>query len=77
MDIKEMLESLVEKIQKDDKLVEKFKKDPVATVEQLVGIDLPNDQLEKLVEAIKAKITVDDIGDALGMLGGLLGKKKN
>ena len=77
MEIKEMLESLVEKIQKDDKLVEKFKKDPVATVEQLVGIDLPSDQLEKLVEAIKAKITVDDIGDALGMLGGLLGKKKN
>ena len=76
MDIKEMLDGLVEKIQKDDKLVENFKKDPVATVEKLIGVDLPNDQMEKLVDAVKAKLAVEDLGDALNMLGGLLGKKK-
>ena len=72
----------------DDKgLMDKFRKDPVATVEKLLGIDLPNDQLEKLVDGVKAKIKLeqledkfDDLDDKLedklsGALGGLFGKK--
>jgi hypothetical protein len=38
-------------------------------------MDLPNDQIEKLVDGIRAKIKLDDLGDALGALGGLFGKK--
>ena len=72
MDIKGKIEELVSKIKKDDKLMEKFKKDPIKTVEDLIGIDLPNDQIEKLVDGIKAKISLDSIGDKLG---GLFGKK--
>ena len=72
MDIKAKIEEVVNKIKKDDKLLEKFKKDPVKTVEGLIGIDLPNDQIEKLVDGIKAKISLDSIGDKLG---GLFGKK--
>jgi len=75
MDIKAKIEELVEKIKKDDDLLEKFKKNPVSTVEKLIGIDLPNDQIEKVVDAIKAKISLDDLGDKLGALGGLFGKK--
>jgi len=75
MDIKAKIEELVEKIKKDDDLLEKFKKNPVSTVEKLIGIDLPNDQIEKIVDAIKAKISLDDLGDKLGALGGLFGKK--
>ena len=72
MDIKKMIADLVEKITKDEKLMKKFQKDAVATVEELIGMDLPNDQIEKLVEGIQAKISLDKIG---GMLGGLFGKK--
>lgn len=75
MDIKEKIEELVEKIKKDDDLLAKFKKNPVATVEKLIGVDLPNDQIEKVVDAIKAKISLDDLGDKLGALGGLFGKR--
>ena len=75
INIKEMIEELVEKILSDKALKEKFMKDPIAVVEKLIGIDLPNDKIEKLVDGIKAKITIDDIGDALGALGGLFGKK--
>ncbi|MDD5931180.1 MAG: hypothetical protein PUC45_01780 [Oscillospiraceae bacterium] len=75
MDIKEKIEELVEKIQSDKTILEKFRKDPVATVEGLVGIDLPKDQLEKLAEAVKAKIGMDKLGDALGGLGSLFGRK--
>lgn len=72
MDIKAKVEELVEKIKSDKDITAKFQKDPVATVEGLLGVDLPNDQIEKLVEGIKAKITLDKLG---GALGGLFGKK--
>jgi len=75
MDLKKKVEELVEKITSDKALMAKFQKDPISTVEQLIGIDLPNDQIEKLVDAVKAKIKLDDLGDALGALGGLFGKK--
>ena len=46
-----------------------------AVVEDLIGIDLPNDMIEKVVEGVKAKISLDKVGDALGALGSLFGKK--
>ena len=72
MDIKAKIEELVEKIKGDKDLRTKFQKDPITTVEGLLGIDLPNDQVQKIVDGIKAKIDLDKIG---GMLGGLFGKK--
>ena len=75
MDIKEKIEELVEKIQNDKDILEKFQRDPVAVVEKLIGIDLPNDQIEKAADMVKAKIDMDKVGDALGKLGGLFGKK--
>ena len=72
MDIKAKIEELVEKITNDKDLASKFQKDPIGTVEKLLGVDLPNDQIEKLVEGIQAKISLDKLG---GMLGGLFGKK--
>ena len=75
MDIKEKIEELVEKIQSDKTLLSNFQKDPCATIEKLVGVDLPNDQVNQLVKGIQAKLKLDDLGDALGALGGLFGKK--
>ncbi|MBE6564948.1 MAG: hypothetical protein E7655_06725 [Ruminococcaceae bacterium] len=77
MDIKEKIEELVEKIKKDDSILENFQKDPIATVEKLLGIDLPNDQIEKIVDGVKAKIGMDQLSDglkSLKKLGGLFGK---
>ena len=75
MDIKEKIEELVEKIQGDKDILAKFQKDPVAVVEKLIGMDLPNDQIVKVADMVKAKLDLDKVGDALGMLGGLFGKK--
>ena len=72
MDIKEKITELVDKIKGDSGLTEKFKKDPKDTVKSLLKVDLPTDQLEKIVDGIKAKLSLDKIGDALG---GLFGKK--
>lgn len=72
MDIREKIEEIVEKIKGDKNLLAKFQKNPVSVIEDLIGIDLPNDQVNKVVEAVKAKISLDKVG---GMLGGLFGKK--
>lgn len=75
MDIKEKIEELVEKIASDKELQAQFKKDPVSAVEKLLGVDLPNDVIEKIVDGVKAKLTVDKLADAAGALKGLFGKK--
>ena len=72
MDIKGKIDEIVSKIKGDKNLMSKFQKNPASVVEELIGIDLPKDQIEKVVEGIKAKIKLDDIGDKLG---GLFGKK--
>ena len=75
--IKEKINEIVEKIKNDKDIAAKFQKDPITTVEGLIGIDLPNDQIEKIVEGIKAKIALDkiDVDKVADVLGGLLGKK--
>ena len=75
LDMKAKIAELVEKIKKNPALLKKFNTEPVKVVEELVGIDLPDELIEKLVDGVKAKITVDNVGDALGALSGLFGKK--
>ena len=72
--LKDKVEEIVEKITSDKKIAAKFKADPVSTVEDLLGIDLPNEQIEKIVAAVKAKVTLDKVDDLLGGLGKLFGK---
>jgi len=74
MDIKKMVEELFEKIQENPKLLAEFKEKPVKVVEELTGMDLPDDQIEKLAELIKAKIDMEKVGDLLGGLGSLFKK---
>ena len=81
MDIKKIVEEIVAKLKGDDKLLENFKSDPLATVKKLVGIDLPTDQLQSVVDGVKSKIRLDGITDKLGgigdAIGGLFGGKKD
>lgn len=72
MDIKGKIDEIVKKLKSDKNLMSNFTKDPISTVEGLIGVDLPNDQVEKIADGIKAKISMDKIG---GALGGLFGKK--
>ncbi|WP_297871439.1 hypothetical protein [uncultured Oscillibacter sp.] len=65
IDIKEKIEELVRKIQEDPALLQSFQKDPIRTVEQLLGVDLPDDKLQPLVSGVKAKLMSAGIGDKL------------
>ena len=59
MDIKAQITTVVEKITKDKELQELFKKDPVKAVEKVLGVDLPDDVVNKVVDGVKAKLSVD------------------
>lgn len=84
MDIKEKLTQLVEesvkKLKADPALLAKFKTEPVKVIEKLIGKDLPDEQIEKAVALVKAKLAsdgiadkADDVKDALKGLGKLFG----
>lgn len=68
MDIKEKINEIVEKIKKDPTLMEQFQKEPVKAVEKVLGVDLPDDVVEKVVDGVKAKISVDKVSDLAGSI---------
>ena len=79
MDIQKIINDVIAKLKADDNLLEKFKTNPVKVLEDLIGIDLPDDKFNGVIDGIKAKLNLDDLadkaGDILGALGGLFGKK--
>ncbi len=68
MDIKETIEKTVDKIKNDKDFQEEFKKNPVKAVEKVTGVDLPDDMVEKVVPAIKAKVASGNIADGIKSL---------
>ena len=74
MDIKAQIEQAAKKLMSDKNLMAKFEKNPASVIEELIGVDLPDEQVNQLIDGIKAKIKLDQIGDVLGGLGGLFGK---
>ena len=67
-DVKAKIDELVGKLQKDPAMLKSFQEDPIKTVENLTGVDLPDDQLKPLVAGIKTKLAASDLG---GKLDGL------
>lgn len=68
MDIKEQIEQLTAKLTGDAALKKFFAKDPIKTVEQVLGVDLPDEIIEKIVASVKAKLTAEQIAGAAGFL---------
>ena len=74
MEIREKIEAIVEKVKEDKAFAAKFQKDPIKAVEGVLGVDLPDELIEKIVDGVKAKIKLEDLGDIAGKLGGLFKK---
>ncbi|GFI66326.1 hypothetical protein IMSAG185_01941 [Lachnospiraceae bacterium] len=68
MDVKEQIKKAVEKISKDKGLQEQFKREPVKALENVLGVDLPDEIIDQVVQGVKAKLTADKASDALGKL---------
>ncbi len=71
MDIKEKISKMVEEISKNPDVKEQFEKEPVKVIEQVVGIDLPDDVVMKIIDGVKAKLTVDGVSKAADALKGM------
>ena len=81
MDIKDMIAKVEAKIG-DKAFQEALKKNPIKAVEDLLGVNLPDEQLKAVLTAVKAKLgsaeaagIVDGLEEKLGdVLGGAEGK---
>ena len=74
MDIKELIEKVVDAIKDSDDIKKQFEKEPVKVIEKFIGVDLPDEIVEKVIDGVKAKITLDQVADVAGALKGLFKK---
>ena len=56
IDIQAKIKEIAERIKGDKNLSTEFQKEPVKTVEKLLGVDLPDEMVQKLVDGVKAKL---------------------
>ena len=73
--MKEKIELIVKKLLNDKDLMAKFEKNPTAVIEEYIGVELPDEMVNQAIEAIKAKIKLEQVGDAISGIAGLFGKK--
>jgi uncharacterized protein YpuA (DUF1002 family) len=57
--MKDKINEIVDKVKNDKDFAKKFSKEPIKAVEEVVGVDLPDDQINKIIDTVKAKINVD------------------
>ena len=76
MDIKEIIENIVEEITKNKNLKEDFEKEPVKVIERIANVDLPDELVEKVIDGVKAKITMDKVADIADSVADLAGSLK-
>jgi len=79
MDIQKIIGEVVAKLTSNPDLIKSFLSNPAQLLEKTFGIDLPDDQINQVIEGVKSQIDLSkfDIKDAAGLLGklkGILGK---
>jgi len=68
VDIKAKIEELVNKVKSDKDFAANFTKDPVKAVESVLGVDLPDDKVNAIIDGVKAKVSLDKADGLLGKL---------
>ena len=71
MDLKEKISKVVEEVSSNPDLKEQFEKEPVKVIEKLIGVDLPDDMVMKIIDGVKAKLTLDNASKAADAIKGL------
>lgn len=65
MELKEIIAKVEEKLKNDDGFKAELMKNPVKTLEDLLGIDIPEDTLKQVMDTIKDKV---DLKEADGFI---------
>ena len=71
MDIKGQIDKIIEEVSKNPNIKEQFEKEPVKVIEKLIGADLPDDIVMKIVDGIKAKLSIDNVSNLADSLKGI------
>ena len=71
MDIKEQISKIMEEISKNPNIKEQFEKEPVKVIERIIGVDLPDDMIMKIIDGVKAKLTIDDVSKVADVIKGI------
>lgn len=71
MDIKEQISKIIEEISKNPNIKDQFDKGPVKVIEKMIGVDLPDDIVMKIIDGVKAKLTIDDASKVVDTLKGI------
>ena len=79
MDIQKIIADVVAKLTGNPDLIKSFLSNPVELLEKTFGIDLPDDQINQVIDGVKGKLDLSnlDIKEAAGILDkikGLFGK---
>ena len=75
MDIMEQVQSLISKVQSDPEIMKLFQTEPEKAVERVIGVDLPDDTVKKVIDGVRAKVTVESAMGAVNAISGMFGKK--
>ena len=75
MDIQKIIADVVAKLTSNPDLIKSFLSNPVQLLEKTFGIDLPDEQINKVIEGVRSQIDLSkiDLKDAVGLLGKLKG----
>lgn len=68
MNMKEQIEKVVSKISGNKDLMAQFKENPIKAVESIIGVDLPDDIMSKVVDGVKAALAGEKLSGALGSI---------
>lgn len=63
MDLKAEIEKIIAAVTKDSATTERFKKNPLDTIKELAGNIIPEDKLDAVVDAVKAKLKGENLAD--------------
>lgn len=58
--IKDIAKRVMEIIRDDDRFEAKFDKNPAKAIEEVLGVDLPDEKVNKIVRVVKAKLDPDN-----------------
>ena len=75
MDIQKLIAQAVKVLAENEDMIRAFNKNPGKTLEKILGMDLPDEQINAIVAGVKAKMGLDDAMEMAGKLMGLFGRK--
>ena len=71
VDIKNQINKIEKEVSKNTNMKEQFEKEPVKVIEKIIGVDLPDDIVSKIIDGVKANLTINNVSKVTDVLKGV------